>query len=198
MGRKRKVTFVRDADGAAKRVAGSKAFDTLLAIYGSGKRMSAQDLCVICHYLSQCGVQGGRWREFAKAPGECTGNYKKLVDNRLPLEGSLYYADMPVTVKRQVHVTRKRLPFREVFRTIAKEVAEDDEIKQALKEGRTDDSDSVMSLPGYLEHPLVKDAIANGREWPLPLALYMDGVRYAGQAAGRNDAQALITPPPLV
>eukprot|EP00959_Pyramimonas_sp_CCMP1952_P152636 3193737-Pyramimonas_sp.AAC.1 len=46
-------------DGARKRAAGSAAFDLLLALYGSCKKVYATDFCALCHYLKCCGVTGG-------------------------------------------------------------------------------------------------------------------------------------------
>eukprot|EP00959_Pyramimonas_sp_CCMP1952_P378687 7932564-Pyramimonas_sp.AAC.1 len=80
-----------------------------------------------------------------------------------------------------------QIPFRKVYRTICDEVVESDYILQTLKDGDIDSPSSVMSLPGYLNHPHVVRAREAGEDYPLPLALYMDGVRYAGQAAGRHN-----------
>ena len=40
----------------------------------------------------------------------------------------------------------------------------------------------------FMEHPLVQHARALNRSWPLPLAIYMDGVRFTALQAGRSDS----------
>ena len=40
----------------------------------------------------------------------------------------------------------------------------------------------------YMDHDLVKQAQRSGGAWPLPLAIYMDGVRFTAPLAGRSDS----------
>ena len=42
--------------------------------------------------------------------------------------------------------------------------------------------------PAYHEHPLVVEAKALGSQLPLPLAFYLDGVRFTAPLAGRSDS----------
>lgn len=42
--------------------------------------------------------------------------------------------------------------------------------------------------PAFMSHPLVRAAMAAGRPWPLPLAIYLDGVRFTSPLAGRSDS----------
>eukprot|EP00959_Pyramimonas_sp_CCMP1952_P459239 9477927-Pyramimonas_sp.AAC.3 len=192
----RNRTFIKIPNAAEKRKAGSRALDTLLAIYGSSKRMSAQDFCILCHYMSVCDVPGADWGKYASPPGKPSGSYKSHLDRRLPSSGPYYYADMPMRIRKQAHISSQRVPFRQVFRTIADEVKADPYVRDMLEEGREDDFDSILSLPSYLQNPIVQESMSRGGPLPLPLAVYMDGVRYAGQAAGRTDVQAHANPTP--
>ena len=48
------------------------------------------------------------------------------------------------------------------------------------------DDDSVMQLPVYQNHPVVKQAERDGGPRPLPVAFYLDGVQFRAPAAGRS------------
>eukprot|EP00959_Pyramimonas_sp_CCMP1952_P136128 2848193-Pyramimonas_sp.AAC.1 len=48
----------------------------------------------------------------------------------------------------------------------------------------------VWDTPAYREHPIVVTGVSNGRAQPLPLGIYLDGIRYLLQAAGRQDTVA--------
>ncbi|CAK0896289.1 unnamed protein product, partial [Prorocentrum cordatum] len=45
----------------------------------------------------------------------------------------------------------------------------------------------VMMVPAYNQHPVVIEARQQGRQPPIPLGFYLDGVQYISQAAGRSD-----------
>ena len=51
---------------------------------------------------------------------------------------------------------------------------------------------SKQLSPKYYENKLVKAAIAEGRDPPLPLALFSDGVSYQRQAAGRSKTATIL------
>eukprot|EP00959_Pyramimonas_sp_CCMP1952_P116021 2425451-Pyramimonas_sp.AAC.1 len=65
------------------------AFDILLELYGSCKKLSAQDFCILCFHLGRCDV--------AMPPNKQTGNYKQRLDKHLPGPGPLYSAALPAT-----------------------------------------------------------------------------------------------------
>ena len=185
-----KGQFVFGKDGARQRAAGSAAFDMLLALYGSCKAVSSKDVCVLCFYLRKCGVRGGQWGRFAMAPDKQTGKYKQLMDRHLPGPGPLYTAKLPATVRRNAHVRSRSIVFREVFRTVSDEVSSSPDTQAVLADGPCDDPTSVLSVPCYREHPLVRQCVDDTGKWPLPLALYIDGVRYTPICAGRSDYAA--------
>ena len=130
-------------DGGRSRRAGSKAFDLLLALYGSCKRMSAKDFCILCHHMTECGMVGGQWSTFALPPGKQSGKYKAKVDRNLPCAGPFYMASIASTVRNRAHVHQRQVTFRQVFRTIADEVRKSDDIRDILENGPMDDDDSV-------------------------------------------------------
>jgi hypothetical protein len=148
--------------------------------------MSAQDFTVLCHCFDVCEVPGGSWSAYAMKPGPSSGNYKKFLDSRPPGCGPFYYADIPGTNRKDNNQQTICIPFRKIYRTIASEVKNSEYIQEALRDGEHDLPNSVMSAPAYRDHPHVLRARDHDEQYPLPLAVYMDGFRYAGQAAGRD------------
>ena len=188
--RRTQVKYVFGKDGARKRAAGSAAFDMLLALYGSCKKVSSKDFCVLCFYLRTCGIAGGQWGTFAMSPDKQSGKYKQRMDKHLPGPGPLYTAKLPATVRRKAHVRSMNFVFREVFRTVSDELNSSPDTQAVLADGPCDDPNSVLSVPCYREHPLVRQCVDDTGKWPLPLALYIDGVRYTPICAGRSDYAA--------
>eukprot|EP00959_Pyramimonas_sp_CCMP1952_P265475 5551110-Pyramimonas_sp.AAC.1 len=47
---------------------------------------------------------------------------------------------------------------------------------------------SILDTQVYKNHPAVRAAAGDGKQPPLPVAVYVDGVRYQTQAAGRSDS----------
>ena len=47
---------------------------------------------------------------------------------------------------------------------------------------------TVLDTPAYKDHELVKAACAKGEQRPLPLGIYLDGVRVTAPLAGRYDS----------
>jgi hypothetical protein len=184
---KRKHVYVFGRDAARKRASGAMAFDILLELYGSCKKLSAKDFCILCFHLSRCDVAGGQWRTFAMPPNKQTGKYKQRLDKHLPGPGPLYSATLPATVRKKAHLRSRDIVFRQVYRTISDEVKSSSSVQAVLEQGPCDDPDSVLSLPCYTEHPLVESCVRDTGTWPLPLALYVDGVRYTPISAGRSD-----------
>eukprot|EP00959_Pyramimonas_sp_CCMP1952_P082340 1720393-Pyramimonas_sp.AAC.1 len=53
-----KLPYIRRADGADLRLAGTKAFEILLTVWASCKKLTAKDFCIICGYLAKCNTPG--------------------------------------------------------------------------------------------------------------------------------------------
>ena len=67
------------------------------------------------------------------------------------------------------------------------EVKEDPTILQMLSLNPEEAPDGVLKTRAYREHPQVAKALERGWRRPLPLAVYVDGVCFRQQAAGRSD-----------
>eukprot|EP00959_Pyramimonas_sp_CCMP1952_P466902 9490710-Pyramimonas_sp.AAC.1 len=76
---------------------------------------------------------------------------------------------------------------RYMWECIDKELSLDSTIAETLSMDPTDRPKCVLDVPTYTEHPLVQRAVAAGEPPPLPLGIYLDGIRYISQAAGRSD-----------
>ena len=59
-----------------------------------------------------------------------------------------------------------------------------------LSQGNDVRQASVMDTPKYITHPEVVKARLSGHTPPLPLAIYIDGVRFIAQSAGRSESVA--------
>eukprot|EP00959_Pyramimonas_sp_CCMP1952_P336980 7056697-Pyramimonas_sp.AAC.1 len=148
--------------------------------------------CCSCGH-PQCGVPGGRWSTYALRPGLSSGRYKKEMNKHLPQGGPFYLARVPASLSKAAHEHSRLVPFRQVFASVASEVNASAEIREALEHGEWDDPNSVMSLPAYCEHPHVVQCKRDTGKFALPLAVYLDGVRYTAITAGRTDHLALAT-----
>eukprot|EP00959_Pyramimonas_sp_CCMP1952_P182927 3825173-Pyramimonas_sp.AAC.1 len=109
------------------------------------------------------------------------------MDKHLPDGGPFYFARVPAFSSKAAHKHSKDILFRQVCDSIASEVKESADLQEALRCGCEDDLDSVMAIECYKQHPKVKSCLEEHGSYPLPLALYVDGVRYTAQTAGRND-----------
>ena len=182
--------------GAEEREAGSKAFEILLTVWASCKKLSAKDFCTVCGYLAKCQVPGGRWSTFGLPPDLDSGRYKKEMDKHLPGGGPFYVARVPAFLSKTSHQNSKSVLFRQVFDSIVSEVEASPDLQEALRHGELYDYDSIMSTPAYQEHPRVRECVRDQGTYPLPLALYVDGVRYTAATAGRNDQSTSSLPQP--
>ena len=177
---------VGDDPQQAQRDAGSNLLKMLLSLYAKTK-INAYDLCVLCEYCSKSGVPGGAFSTYAKAPGGQTGSYQHFLDSRLPGPGPLYYVPTPCNIKRSPKRTVKDIPFRPVFDSIADELQECPDILKLIDQDPDTRDQTVLDLPCYLNHPHVAQAAAGGVRAPVPLGIYMDGVRYTSTVGGRAD-----------
>ena len=82
-------------------------------------------------------------------------------------------------------VKSRDVVFKNVYKTVAREVLEAPWLLEMLKDGHGDDADSVMSLPAYKSNPVVHRSLDETGLFPLPLGLYADGIRYTPVSAGR-------------
>eukprot|EP00959_Pyramimonas_sp_CCMP1952_P216729 4532292-Pyramimonas_sp.AAC.1 len=84
----------------------------------------------------------------------------------------------------QIHGRVTRIvPCKIIWSSLEEEYAADLTIARDLAAG----AKPVMTVPAYLQHPAVLEATQLGRQRPVPMGVYMDGVQYMAQASGRND-----------
>eukprot|EP00959_Pyramimonas_sp_CCMP1952_P383430 8034680-Pyramimonas_sp.AAC.1 len=178
----------RDVDPLqAQRDAGSELLKMLLSLYATTK-INAYDLSVLCGYCAKAGVPGGAFSRYARDPGKQSGAYQHFLDTKLPGPGPLYYVPTPCNVKRSPKREIKHIPFRPIFETIADELQTDDTSLHLVGQDPDDREQTVLDLPCYLNHPHVVQAVDEGRLKPVPLGVYMDGVRYTSTVGGRADS----------
>ena len=123
------------------------------------------------------GTPGSDWSSLALVPGQASsGAYQKKVDTIFPPPTDLYYVRTPV-VGRGKERTVRDIPIRLPHEAIAAEIQTDPTIltRSAAKHWP----------PAYRSHPAVERAIERGEPLPLPIALYLDGVRYSSSVSGR-------------
>ena len=90
-----------------------------------------------------------------------------------------YALDTPVQPKGAARVVRK-IPLNPLHEAIASEIREDPSIMDRVQE---------HEWPRlYWESPTVIDAQARGERLPLPIILYLDGVRFTAPLVGRSDS----------
>eukprot|EP00959_Pyramimonas_sp_CCMP1952_P329847 6906424-Pyramimonas_sp.AAC.1 len=81
------------------------------------------------------------------------------------------------------------VPVRALWDSFAQEVASDTTVMRTLgtaAEDRTDEC--ILDVPVYKNHPRVLEAQQLGLTLPVPIAVYLDGVRFITQAAGRSES----------
>jgi hypothetical protein len=148
----------------------------LVTMYIQNK-MTAKDLCIACHFAMLAGTPGAAWNELALAPGQSSdGSYQRRIDKVFPPPDDLYSVKTPFVARGSDRLV-KDLPTRLLHEAIASEVRADPTI--------LDRSAATEWPPSYNLHPAVQAAKASGDQLPLPVALYLDGVRYSSAVSGR-------------
>ena len=123
---------------------------------------------------------GAEFGKLALAPGQSTGNYQKVVDRVFPPLSPLYMLPTPTMVRGRGRRDVRDIPMNPLHEAIARETKHDPHIVEAVPS---------MEWPSeFLEHPLVVEARSRGKPWPIPLAIYLDGVRFTAPLAGRSDS----------
>jgi hypothetical protein len=77
--------------------------------------------------------------------------------------------------------------FRVLWDSIDKGVAGNKLIDEMLDSKPEDRRQCVLDVPAYSCHPVVLDCRAKGDRLPMPLAIYLDGVCFVSQSAGRSE-----------
>ena len=172
----------RSADAAANlraRQAGADLLKHLTLLYAE-KKLTAVDFSLACHYCTEAGVRGADFEQFAVPPGQSTGNYQKTVDRALPAFDPLYRMEVPMMERGTMHRQVREIPLNPLHEAVAREVRADPSLLERVSTTPWPDS--------YMSHPAVVRARSEGTQWPLPLALYLDGVRFTAPLVGRSDS----------
>ena len=162
-----------------QRKAGAALYNHLLTTYALHKPLSAQHLAVACHYASEAGMRGADFGALALAPGAPTGHYQRKVDLVIKPFPHLYKVPTPIKAKGAYHRSVRDIPMNCLHEALAKEVHEDRSILEEVKCGQWPRQ--------YWRHPVVVRALERGLPLPLPLAIYLDGVRFTAPLVGRSD-----------
>jgi hypothetical protein len=102
--------------------------------------------------------------------------------------GEMLDVKIPVNLNRSQLRTTTRLPIRCLWASINNEINADPSIMSLLSQSDDTRPTSIMNTPKYMTHPDVVRSRQAGETPPLPLAVYIDGVRYVAQAAGRSES----------
>eukprot|EP00959_Pyramimonas_sp_CCMP1952_P329008 6888025-Pyramimonas_sp.AAC.1 len=169
-----------------ERDAGHELLRLLLRLYSTAK-LSALELCQICHFAHAAGTPGASFSLYALGPGHQTGKYQALLDRVLPEPHHMTTIRTPGNYQRAAARTCRYIPTRCVWDSIEDELSTSPGLRDEL-DRLADADNSIAQLPVYMNHPVVLRAKAENRPLPLPLAYYLDGVQFRQPAAGRNDS----------
>eukprot|EP00959_Pyramimonas_sp_CCMP1952_P189425 3962503-Pyramimonas_sp.AAC.1 len=98
----------------------------------------------------------------------------------------MYIADIPGRVRGHAQQPCMRTTFKLVYDSIAEEVDLSPSLQRALEFGDFSD-DSPMSTRCYGCHVHTDECLNATGKYPIPLAVYLDGVRYTPLGAGKTD-----------
>ena len=162
------------------RQAGSDLYKHLVSLYAVCK-LSAKDLCIACHYAAEAEVPGGDFSSIALRPDQgSTGNYQRHLDPLLPNPGAMYFVECPVTLRGSDSRDVQSIACLPPHEALAKELRADPSWLEQARAAQWPES--------YETNPLVVSAIHEGLPKPVPVAIYLDGVRYSAPLAGRTDS----------
>ena len=125
---------------------------------------------------------------FAVADGKQSGKYQNHPDAIFPTPKHTYEIDVPMNENKSPARSVRGVITKLVYESLEEELAANPGIMNTLAKDPHDRTTRVLDTPAYTEHPCVLKAAAEGSPLPLPLALFIDGVGYQQQAAGRSDS----------
>lgn len=163
-----------------------KLFEEHLLTQFALGRIDAKNLCITCYLAVQAGARGDGIEMMALEPGKQSGKYNQHLKKYLPVDMSdLFIVEAPAKIKG-LRTTKK------ILAAAPHEVLEA-ESRNMLAAGKSvedmiSESDWADS---YLKHPH-KDR-PNDTRAAVPLALYMDGVKYTRSIGPRQDSLIAVT-----
>ena len=173
-----------------KREAGYNLQQMFLRLYCC-KNITAQDFCQLNHWCVAAHVPGADFQTYALRPNLQSGKYQHFLDRVLPASGYCEQVAVPLCRKKKT-VDREKtfLTASMVHESLADEIKKNPDIRAQVNQKQWP--------PKYYEHRLVQEAQAAGKDLPLPLALFSDGVAYQRQAAGRSKTVTVFTAENLI
>ena len=169
------------AEGQRRRTAGHDLLQHLLGMYATSK-ITAKDFAVACFYCSEARVEGANFSQYGVAPNQSSdGNYQKAVDRAVGAwRPPLYFVPTPVQLKGKVVRSIRQIPMNPIHEAIAREVS--------MQPSIVDEVQRTSWPQAYWDHVVVQRARARGSPLPLPIGIYLDGVRFSAPLAGRSEA----------
>lgn len=162
----------------AQRLAGGELLEELLRLYANCN-LSATSLCRLCHLCHEAGCRGGAFREYAFTGRDA----QRHLDAVLPRGGEILVQKVPMCPKKGVVRELGDVPMRVLWSSVEEELRSDPSIIAKLDNPATE-TGTVLDTPIYKAHPIVRSA----KRKPLPLSVYLDGVQFISQSAGRSEA----------
>ena len=179
------ATLPRGSCGEEKEEAGKRLRTRLITMHIK-KEMSAKDVCLIAYGITEAGGVG--LSDLAMGPTRCNDSnfaqHLKLILGREFQDNDLYYAEVPLVLKKGCARERVSIPFNLPtestfeFLNLDLETMSDDWTTPIGEAG--EEEISLEYSEAYREHPVVQRGLAAGyhRSRIRPGSLYWDGVRY--------------------
>ena len=170
-----------DAAAALRqRQAGATLHRYLLELFAA-RLLTAKDFSIIMHLCSEAGIRGGDFAPYGLPMDQPSGGrYQRRIDDVIPPCDLLYYITVPCASRRASTRTSMSLPVNPLHECIAKEIEQDPSLLSRAA--------STTWPACYYRNPVVRRAQQEGCPLPLPLVLYLDGVRYSSMISGRADS----------
>ena len=163
-----------------QRQAGAALHRHLLELFAH-KKISAKDFAVAMHLCHESGVKGALFEPYGLSPGQPSdGHYQRHLDLVIKPHEPLYMVSTPCVARRVGHRTCMEMPTNPLHECLWSELQQDPEILIRA-------ADTTWPSCFYA-NPIVAHAQREHRPLPLPIILYMDGVRYSSIIAGRADS----------
>eukprot|EP00959_Pyramimonas_sp_CCMP1952_P330450 6919481-Pyramimonas_sp.AAC.1 len=143
--------------------------------------------CAIC---SRCTprIQGGDFARYATSPDAPTGNFQRHLDTVMQDDTPLFTVAVPLNLGKREHRVICDVPMSAFWQTLETELACDTTTMDLLEMPRAQRPPTVLDVPAYASHPAVLQARRDNELDPIPVAVYVDGVRFITQAAGRSES----------
>ena len=160
------------------REAGHGLFKHLLSMYAL-RKLTAKDFSIAAFWASRAKVPGADWAAYGLPPDSQTGKYQRRLDELLPGAGTLVPVKTPCIDRKEPIRSTMHLLVRPLHESLWEEVRDDRDILEKV--------DRKVWPPCYENHRVVRECRARGDPSPVPLSLYLDGVRFTSPLAGRSD-----------